>query len=370
MGLAALVVSFGCKQIHMNEAVTTRWLRRTVSLSLYATLLTSALGALPLWLALALIVDLVRPRKFAITRTFLFLLLYLAIESAGVLGAAALWLATLGGTLIGEKRWLAANAAMQRWFSGSLFAVAGFIFSFVVKAEGLQQKLRGPFLTFVRHTSTADTILTAALVANRRKLRLRYVLKTELLWDPCLDIVGQRLPNAFVGRGREARDTQLGRLRALAQNLDEQDGVLIYPEGTRFSVAKLAKAKAALETSATSELAALAAQFQSVLPPKVHGPVALLEAFGEASPSGSVLFIEHSGFEGAASFGRFLAGELVGATIHVRLRAVPMSEVSSSNQALWLFRQWLETDRWVTTKTTIESNTRDAQSSIQENDAS
>jgi 1-acyl-sn-glycerol-3-phosphate acyltransferase len=370
VGSGTLVSSVANKNGGMKESVTTRWFRRVVSLTLYTLLLTLALSALPLWLALALFVDLVRPRKFAITRTFVFLLMYLTIECAGVLGAAGLWLGTLGGTIISRERWLAANAAMQRWFSGSLFSVAGFIFSFVVKAEGLDQDLQGPFLTFVRHSSTADTILTAALVANRRKIRLRYVLKTELLWDPCLDIVGQRLPNAFVGRGREARDVQLGRLRTLAQDLDDQAGVLIYPEGTRFSTAKLAKAKAALAASATQELAALAMQFQSVLPPKVHGPVALLQAFGESSPKGSVLFVEHSGFEGAASFGRFLAGELVGAAIHMRLRAVPISEVPASNQDAWLLRHWLETDRWVTSKSTFRSSTQNASSSIQDTDAS
>ena len=32
------------------------------------------------------------------------------------------------------------------------------------------------------------------------QVRLRYVLKRELLLDPCLDIVGNRLPNCFVAR--------------------------------------------------------------------------------------------------------------------------------------------------------------------------
>ena len=43
------------------------------------------------------------------------------------------------------------------------------------------------------------------IVAREARIRLRYVLKHELRWDPCLDIVGWRLPNAFVRRG--AQDT-------------------------------------------------------------------------------------------------------------------------------------------------------------------
>ena len=41
-----------------------------------------------------------------------------------------------------------------------------------------------PVIQLVRHASTADTILCAGVIANRRRLRLRYVLKRELLWDP------------------------------------------------------------------------------------------------------------------------------------------------------------------------------------------
>ena len=41
---------------------------------------------------------------------------------------------------------------------------------------------------------------TTTYVSRRYHLRLRYVLKRELLWDPCLDIVGQRVPNIFVDR--------------------------------------------------------------------------------------------------------------------------------------------------------------------------
>ena len=51
----------------------------------------------------------------------------------------------------------------------------------------------------------AVVLLAAALLSRPHGVRLRYVLKRELLWDPCLDIVGHRLPNAFVRRG--SRDT-------------------------------------------------------------------------------------------------------------------------------------------------------------------
>ena len=71
-------------------------------------------------------------------------------------------------------------------------------------------------------------------------------MKRELLWDPCLDIVGQRTRNAFVRRGSDARDKEIALLRQLATAVTERDGVLLFPEGTRFSPAKRERALAHL----------------------------------------------------------------------------------------------------------------------------
>jgi hypothetical protein len=57
-----------------------------------------------------------------------------------------------------------------------------------------------PVIVFLRYASVADTLLPAVFLANPNGLKLRYVLKHELLLDPCLDIVGNRLPNSFVQR--------------------------------------------------------------------------------------------------------------------------------------------------------------------------
>ena len=61
-----------------------------------------------------------------------------------------------------------------------------------------------------------------------------------------MDLVGQRLPNVFVrrGSGRPAREAAL--VASLAEGLGPRDGVVIYPEGTRFTPAKRARALARL----------------------------------------------------------------------------------------------------------------------------
>ena len=75
------------------------------------------------------------------------------------------------------------------------------IFGITIEVEGTDELRDGPIIVFLRHSSVADTLLPAVFIANPNGLKLRYVLKHELLWDPCLDIVGNRLPNSFVRRG-------------------------------------------------------------------------------------------------------------------------------------------------------------------------
>jgi hypothetical protein len=60
-----------------------------------------------------------------------------------------------------------------------------------------------------------------------------------------------------------------------------------------------------------------------------------------------VIVLEHAGFEGAATFGRFWRGELIGKTIRARLRRIPASAIPHDRRDRWLFETWAETERWV-----------------------
>jgi len=277
------------------------------------------------------------------TRALSFFALYLVCEAAGIVAAAALWAATAGGRVGGPARWTEWNAALQRRWAAALFFGSRRLFSMKVSAAGLSLADEAPFLLFARHASVADTVLAAVFVANPRRLLLRYVLKRELLWDPCLDIVGRRLPNAFVRRRGPDLDAEVGAIAGLARALDRRSGVLVYPEGKRFSAARRAAAVASLRERGEAVLAGIADTFRNVLPPKLRGPLALVEA----AKGVDVLFLEHTGFEGAASFPDFWRGALVGRTLHVRLRRFPASTIPAEGRDRWLFERWAEMDRWI-----------------------
>jgi len=328
-----------------HESLASTWSRRAVSVPLYLGLAILCLIGAPVWLLGTVAVDVTsgRARTMPRTRAFGFFALYLLCEVVGVLIATLLWLTTLGGRIGGSRRYVDANAALQRWWTAALFKGSVWLFSMKIEVEGLELARNGPLLLFVRHASTADTVLAAALIANPNRLLLRYVLKRELLWDPCLDIVGRRLPNAFVDRAAARSRGDIEAVARLARELDARSAVLIYPEGTRFSAEKLERGIEALRERKLDGLAAMASGFRHVLPPRLGGPLALLEA----APGVDLLLLEHTGFEGAATFARFWSGELVGRTIRVRLRRFAAEGIPASGRDEWLFERWAEMDVWI-----------------------
>lgn len=328
-----------------GESLLSVWARRAVSVPLYLFLAAIVLVTAPLWTVAALAVDSLasEARRRPRTRALAFFALYLGCEIAGLVAATLLWLVTLGGRLCGQERWVELNAALQRRWADALFFGSLRIFSMKASTEGLELALGGPFLLFVRHASVADTVLAAAFVAGPGRLLLRYVLKRELLWDPCLDVVGRRLPNAFVNRRGPGLDAEVAAIARLATGLDARSGVLIYPEGRRFNDEAREAAVARLVEKGPAELAALARGFRNVLPPRLRGPLALLDA----APGVDVVLLEHTGFEGASSFSEFWNGALVGGTVRVRLRRIAASTIPGEGRDRWLFERWAEMDRWI-----------------------
>jgi 1-acyl-sn-glycerol-3-phosphate acyltransferase len=319
------------------ESLGRRWARRTLTIPLFLTLWFGVSIGMPLWFTFAALFDLLRAniRRAPLVRAVLFFFVYLSCEVAGMFGAFCAWAFTLGGMLVSARRWQSINLALQRGFTNMLFRGATTVFSMRCEVEGAELAATGPYILLLRHSSTADTVLVAGLLTNAYKIALRYVLKRELLWDPCLDIVGQRLRNAFVLRDGIDSEGSLTLVRSLTQHLGAEDGVLIYPEGTRFDEKKLARIQARSEAGHSAHV------FTHVMPPKLGGALVLLESEVD------VLFVDHVGLEGAASFADFFSGGLIGKTVRVRVRRFSSAAVPRKDRDAWLVAQWQETDRWV-----------------------
>ncbi len=323
-----------------TESTSARWRRRAITIPGYVIIAAGFVALLPLLIPVALLADVVLRNRFALTRTVAMLAWYFAMEAAGLVAAAGLW---------GLRPWLGsryghANFTLQCLWARALFGGARRLFGMRVDVEGADALLPGPILLLMRHASVADTLLPAVLVSSRTGLRLRYVMKRELLWDPCLDVVGQRLPNAFVRRGtRDAAQTEA--VRALAEQLGPDEGVQLYPEGTRWTPERRRAVIDRLARSADPKLLERAQALQWLLPPRLGGVLALLEA----APEADVVFAVHTGFEGVRALPDVWKGTLVGTRVQVRFERIPARDIPTEREERidWILDHWARLDAWL-----------------------
>lgn len=302
----------------------------------------------PLLFAISLLRDVIGAKQLATTRGLLFILFYLGCELAGI--AASFWIWSLSKLTGNHELALDRYSRLQWWWTDTLFASLCRVYQLEVSVSGVEDiSLDCPQLVWMRHSSMADTLLPGALLSSRTGLRLRYVLKRELLWDPCLDLVGQKLPNVFVDRIPEQGGPDIERVGQLAQSMEPGDGVLLYPEGTRFSISRRKKILEQLHREGGSRLAASTA-LRHVLPPRRGGALALLKA----APDADVTVCVHHGLERVAGFGDLLSGALIGQTIEVEFWSIPRSSipVDEAGRCLWLDDVWSNVDEWLEERST------------------
>jgi len=329
----------------VEESAWARWGRRAVTVPTYLCLGVLSLVLLPVMALIALAIDAVRRTGHLVTlRCALALALYFGCEAAGIVASAALWVIDAIGPSAAADRAMTWNLLLQRAWARALFAGATRLFSMRVEVTGAEAVRRGPLFLFSRHASTLDALLPAVFVTDPYALRLGHVMKRELLWDPCLDIVGQRTRNAFIRRGSGERDKEIVLLRQFAAAVGARDGVLLFPEGTRFSPAKRERALRYLEDTKQFARLARLQRLHHVLPPHRGGALALLEA----RPDVDVAFLAHVGFEGTASLNDIWNGMLIGRTIRLCFWRVPSTEIpqDTDGRVEWLDAQWARVDAW------------------------
>jgi len=200
----------------------------------------------------------------------------------------------------------------------------------------------GPIVAMFRHASIVDNLLPVVLLTHDQGIRLRWIVKRELLAVPGLDVGGTRLPNLFVDRSSADPRTEIRRIRELATGLTPAEGVLIYPEGTRFTEERRAKAVAALATRDPS-MRTRAERLRNVLPPRIGGPLTLLDAGYD------VVVCAHEGLGGFAKIGDVWSGGLVGRTINVTFWRIPAATIPTGRKEriAWLFEEWERVDAWI-----------------------
>lgn len=333
----------------MTTSLTTEPRSRVILRRLYtiprSILLFMLLVALaPILIPIAAFVDLARwlaRRTPAMTvRLLAFAFVFLAVELIGLIWLFLSWIRAGFGS---SRARLRADAwPIQIWWARTLLGAVKRLFRLELAVTGQDQAAPGPIIAMFRHASIVDNLLPAVLLTAELGIKLRWIVKRELLTLPSLDVAGKRLPNYFVDRQAPDPRAELRRVRALGQELSANDGVLIYPEGTRFTPQRFSRAIDRMQR-ADDRLLAQAEQLRYVMPPRPGGTLALLDSGAD------VVVGAHQGLEGFARISDLWSGALVGRTISVRLTRIAADTIPTARRARaeWLYDVWAEIDHWI-----------------------
>lgn len=327
-----------------DETRNTILKRRLVTIPRSAALFVLVTVTLPILVAGAAVIDGLR---WAATRRPCMALrfvavgwVFLAAEVVGLIRFSWHWLATGFGR---DHEQLVARAwPTQRWWACTLFTTVQNLFRVELVVEGQELTTPGPILAMFRHASIVDNLLPAVLLADRAGYRLRWIVKRELLAEPALDVAGTRLPNYFVDRESSDPRAEIRNIRRLAADLGPDEGVLIYPEGTRFTEERRRRVLRSMEHR-DAALYERAQRLRHLLPPRIGGPLTLLDT------NYDVVMCGHEGLGGFARLRDLWSGALIGRTVHVRFWRFPAATIPAGRKERidWLFDKWEAMDSWI-----------------------
>jgi len=295
--------------------------RRPIMISGVAIAAIALLLLAVLWVPISIVFDVVRGKfRLPTLRLLAFALCWCWLEVCGVVASAATF-------CVGQAGNRRAHYALQRWWAKNLIRSLRWTCGLGIEVEGAELLPDGALVCFGRHASLGDALVSAWIMGSLAHRFPRYVMKRELLLDPCLDIVGQRIPNYFVDRGSAAVRQEIAGIRAMAEGMGERDVAVIFPEGTRASAEKREFLVGRLERK-QPDRHALFGELEYMLPPRPAGAIALLDAV----PFGGILR-------------RLGASE---ASARVVLDVVARRDVPEGDGfAPWLDHMWVELDRKV-----------------------
>lgn len=312
-----------------------------------------------------------RPPRSRALRVIFLALAWSAGEIAALTVLACLWIASGFGGRLDTEPYQARHYGVMKWFLGLIYRVAQ-------QACGLRVEVTGPpgtggplgppgargngadrpLIVLCRHAGPGDSLLLVHHLLSACGRRPRVVMKAALQLDPSLDVVGNRVPNAFVRRASPSRRDGTGpagahrpqtdQVRRLAAGLDPSDALVIFPEGGNWTPLRWRRAIDRLRRQGHGELARRAAAMPNVLPPRSGAALAALAA----CPAADVIFVAHTGLDRMVSVRDVWRSLLTDMEVRARWWRVPSADVpraaSHEAQVRWLYGWWARIDAWIT----------------------
>ena len=321
--------------------------RRPLTITAWVGMSIGCLVLAPLLLAVAAVAAVLtrRPQPLLLARLAI---TYFARELVVLIACGALWLASGAGFLIRSRRFQMAHYALLRWFIHSLAERAQSLLEITVApgaSPGATRALESerPLLFFSRHAGPGDTVLLVDLLLTRFERLPSVVFKESLALDPCVDLIGHRLPHAVLDTSdREECDA---RIETVASDLGPRGVLLLFPEGANFSGRRRRLAIGKLRHTGRRREAAAAERMSHVLPPRPTGALAAMRG----NPTADVVFAAHTGL-GLAAFPRDLwRHPPLRRTLKTRMWLAPAADRPRDPEAQvkWIYDWWERLDAWI-----------------------
>ncbi|MEU0567012.1 1-acyl-sn-glycerol-3-phosphate acyltransferase [Nonomuraea sp. NPDC005983] len=342
-----------------------RIVRRVVLAPLLIVLTPVLLLTLPAWLVLGTAASLgTPPPRRRGTRFVWFGAACLTLECALLIACLGLWVASGFGGRLNRDQYQDRHYALITWFLGKVYGAAESVFHLAVDiheplltpADRAALRAR-PVIVLSRHAGPGDSFLLVHHLLARYGRRPRIVMKTKLQFDPSVDVVVNRLPNALVP-AKGGRRRVIGEIRRLASTMDSGDALVLFLEGGNFTPRRRRLAIRQLEEKGLAEEAARARRLEHVLPPRPGGAIAAIDA----CPAADVVFVAHTGLDDLVTLGDMWHRLPAAARITARWWRVPAPEVPREREARirWLFAQRERIDTWIAANHTTPRSTQTA----------
>jgi 1-acyl-sn-glycerol-3-phosphate acyltransferase len=293
-------------------------------------------------------------------------------EVAALTVSLCLWLVSGFGGRLDTEPYQGRHYAVMKWFLDLIYRTA-------VRVCGLNVTVSGPaptgpvsagagsgrpLIVLCRHAGPGDSLLLIHYLLSVCERRPRVVMKATLQLDPSVDVMANRVPNAFLhlGKSKSRSETNRGlrtgaadtrhteQIRRLAAGLDGRGALAIFPEGGNWTPYRWRRAIDRLRRRGLPGLADRAAAMPNVLPPRPNGALAAIAA----CPQADVIFVAHTGLDRLVSVRDVWRSLRADLELRARWWRVPAANVPRSAardaQITWLYDWWQRIDAWITTE--------------------
>lgn len=337
----------------MTAVLPPRPLRRVLLAPAMVGLTALVLAVTPLVvLVLAFSVRFLRGRWRAL-RLFWFLLVYLVRESVALFALLTLWVLSGFGWKLRSERFARAHVLLTGWYLRGLVGSAARVLGLTLVAESVPDDLalgtepgaRRPVLVFSRHAGAGDSFILVHLLINTYRRRPRIVLKDLLQWDPCIDVVLNRLPSRFISPNPPPGAGVIDSITELADGLEPDGALILFPEGGNFTLRRHERAVEGLVEAGLVESAERAGSLRYLLPPRPGGAFAAIDACPEAD----VLFVAHTGLEQLSGPRDLWQGLPMDREVRLTYWTVRHDQIPTDpeERVSWLYDWWERIDDWI-----------------------